>query len=64
MHKTESSNSIYALGKGSGEKSLAPEGPGTFLPLFNMKHTAHETGICRNQHNSSNLDFRISKQLG
>jgi hypothetical protein len=37
--------------------------------LENLKYqktipTAHETAICRNPHNSSNLDFRIIIQFG
>jgi len=29
-----------------------------------LKYRAHETAICRNPHNSSNWDYRISRQFG
>lgn len=29
-----------------------------------MYHIAYETVVCRNPHNSSNLDYRITGQLG
>jgi hypothetical protein len=29
-----------------------------------MKHVAHETAICHDPHNSSNLDSRMNRQLG
>jgi hypothetical protein len=29
-----------------------------------QENIAHETAVCRNPHNSSNGDFRITRQLG